>query len=332
MALTINTHPDMDRLLAVKFSVNRDLDPMSQRDGWDEYRKAFERPYPASMQVSDDIIPPFDDANPTIPIRIYRPDPAAMRSPFILYFHGGGFVKGDLNTSDTIAWGIAELSGAVVISVDYRLAPEHPFPAASEDAYNSLCYLAAQAGQLNLDALRIGVCGDSAGANIAAALCLLSRDRGGPAIKAQALNYPCLNDEFGAESYTQFADGPGLTTVDMDYYWDQYLGSQRPTSNGYAAPIKAEGLTGLPPAHIHIAEIDPLADDGRAYAILLKKSGVATELRVARGMVHGYLRARFDGEAAAAEFAAPCRFLHKFLFDEVLYDGSMNTESGITAV
>ncbi|MFT5219597.1 MAG: acetyl esterase [Planctomycetota bacterium] len=314
MPPTINTHPDMERLLAVKFSVNRDLDPESQRDGWDEYRRAFERPYPASMRVNDYAMPAIDDANPAVPIRVYRPDPAAEKSPFILYFHGGGFVKGDLNTSDTIAWGIAELSGAVVISVDYRLAPEHPFPAASDDAFNALCYLAEQAGRFDLDAQRIAVCGDSAGANIAAALCLMSRDRGGPAIKAQALNYPCLNDEFVAESYTRYAEGPGLTTADMTYYWEQYLGLHKPTDNGYAVPIKAQNHAGLPPAHIHIAEIDPLADDGRTYARLLEQAGVVSQLRVANGMVHGYLRARFDGTAAAAEFAAPCRFLHKHLF------------------
>jgi acetyl esterase len=246
-------------------------------------------------------------------VRIYRPAGVADPAPCVLYLHGGAFIKGSLESGDVVAWGVADQAKAIVVSVDYRLAPEHPFPAGLEDCYAALSHVAARGRDLGIDPRRIAVWGDSAGGNLAAALCLVTRDRGGPAIVAQALNYPCLTDELTAASYRIYAASPGLATAAMESAWDQYLAGDRPTRNPYAAPLKAKDLGRLPPAHIHVAEIDPLADDGRAYAARLGAAGGVVELRSAKRMIHGFLRARFDGPDAAAEFAEPCAFLRRRL-------------------
>jgi acetyl esterase len=222
-------------------------------------------------------------------------------------------VKGSLTSGDAVAWGVSDQVGAVVITVDYRLAPAHPFPAAPEDCYAALCHVAAHADALNVDPGRIAIWGDSAGGNLAAATCLLARDRGGPKIAAQALNYPCLTDDLTAPAYTKYADSPGLRTASMNECWGHYLGRGRPTTNPYAAPLKATDLSSLPPAHVHIAEIDPLADDGRVYAERLAAAGSPVVFACAERMIHGFLRARFFGDAAAAEFARPCDFLRQHL-------------------
>ena len=310
MASEITIHPEMQRLIDIKETAKRELNASSQRQGWQGYGKAFKQPYPDDMQVDDRTFPfELDGESLSIPVRVYQPGKANFPSPLVLYFHGGGFVKGDLDSGDTIAWGIAEETGAVVISIDYRLAPDHPYPAALNDAYASLRYCVENAASLNIDAGQIAVWGDSAGGNIAAALCQLTRDTGGPKIVAQSLCYPILSDETTTNSYRDFADIIGLSARNMDYYLDQYLGNVRPTSDPLAAPIKAENLSNLPPAHIHIAEYDVLADEGRQYATLLIESGNHASLRVAPNMIHGFLRARFDGPDAAAEFSAGCAFL-----------------------
>src|SRR6185295_6025343 len=187
------------------------------------------------------------------------------------------FVKGSLDSGDAIAWGIADQVPTVVVSVDYRLAPEHPFPAAVEDCYAVFRHVAANARALGVDAERIAVWGDSAGGGLSAALCLLARDRNGPRIAAQALNYPMLTDELSSSSYSIFAESPGAQTASLDACWSLYLGEQRPTANPYAAPLKAGDVSRLPPAHIHVAEIDPLADDGRRYAERLEQAGCSVE-------------------------------------------------------
>jgi acetyl esterase len=272
----------------------------------------MQRPYPAGMSVRDEVVLAPEDGR-EIAIRIYQPGNAPLEGPCVLYLHGGAFIKGSLESGDVVAWGVADQVGCMVVSVDYRLAPDFPYPAALEDCYAVLRYVEKNAPALGIDASRIGVWGDSAGANLAAALCLLSRDRCGPAISAQALNYPCLTDELTSESYRLYAESPGLRTAHMDNCWTLYLQGERPTTHDFAAPLKARDLSMLPPAHIHIAEIDPLADDGRRYAERLSDAGGVVEFRCASRMIHGFLRARFSGPAAAAEFRAPCAFLKRHL-------------------
>jgi acetyl esterase len=302
--MQLDIHPDMAELIAAKQAVPSTNDAEVKRSAWDSYGAQLQRPYPPGLVVEDISFDVADGAPRKIALRVYRPAGASQKSPCILYIHGGGFVKGSLNSGDIVAWGI---------SVDYRLAPEYPYPAGLEDCYAALRHVAEHAVEHGIDGERIAVWGDSAGGNLAAALCLLVRDRGGPRLLAQALNYPCLTDEFDSASYRDYALSPGLTTASMKQNWSQYLPGARPTREAYAAPLKASDLSRLPPAHVHVAEFDPLADDGRSYAQRLAAAGSAAELRVAEGMIHGFLRARFAGPSAAAEFARPCEFLKRAL-------------------
>lgn len=305
----VDVHPDMLPLLEAKAAIPETSDPEKLRQGWDAYGKVLWRDRPKDMAVEDRLLEcPDAGLGGLIPVRIYRPAGAKLPSPAVLYFHGGAFKKGSLDSGDTIAWGIADRAGVVVVSVDYRLAPEHPFPAAPEDCYAVVSYLARKGGELGIDGNRLGLWGDSAGGNLAAAVCLMARDRGGPRILGQALNYATLTDELTAPAFRRFSDAP-ITTASVEDGWLAYLGDKRPTREPYAAPLKAADLANLPPAHVHYAEIDCLADDSIQYAERLRSAGNRVVLREARGMIHGYLRSRFHGSQAAAEFDAPCDFL-----------------------
>lgn len=306
---SVPMHPEMQVLIDSKADLPPATTLEEMRAGWNLYSARMRRPHPADMKVADSTVAGRGGA---VPIRVYRPAAAAAEAPCVLYFHGGGFMKGDLDSSDTTAWGLAQETGAVVVSVDYRLAPENPYPAAFDDCFSVLADVAANPGRYGIDPARIAVSGDSAGGNLAAAVSLAARDRDGPALAAQVLVYPCLTDETTQESYRVHAVTPGLTAASMKSYWDWYLaGSPRPVGDPYALPLKARSLAGLPRAYIHVAEIDPLYDDGRLYAERLKAAGVPAEFRCARGMLHGFMRARLLGPASAAEFASICDFLRK---------------------
>jgi acetyl esterase len=255
---------------------------------------------------------PGAGTNGQIMVRCYRPAGLTASAACVVYLHGGGFIKGSLDSGDPIAWGIADQAHAVVFGVEYRLAPDHPFPAGVEDCYAVLKHLAAYGAALGIDPARLAVRGDSAGGNMAAAVCLMARDRGGPAIAAQVLIYACLTDDISADSYVRYAEAP-VTTDSVDRCWDLYLGEGRPTRNAYAAPLKAETLSGLLPAHIHYGEFDCLADDSRQYAARLKQAGNDVTLRCAERMIHGFVRARFSGPDAAREYDIPCGFLRRHL-------------------
>ncbi|MCW3474741.1 alpha/beta hydrolase [Limobrevibacterium gyesilva] len=309
-----DVHPDMHELLAAKKALPQTQEQDGQRAGWAAYAASMQRDYPAGMSVRDtSFVCPGAGRDGTIAVRIYRPADAPACSPCVVYLHGGAFIKGSLDSGDPIAWGVADHVGCVVIGIDYRLAPEHPFPAGVEDCYAVVRHVAENGAAYGIDPSRLAVWGDSAGGNMAAAVCLMARDRGGPAILAQALNYACLTDDLSAEAYRHYAEAP-VTTASIDRAWSLYLGDRRPTSDPYAAPLKAQDLANLPPAHVHLAEIDCLADDSRQYAWRLTAAGNRAVLRTAPRMIHGYLRARFSGPVAAEEFAAPCQFLRDILF------------------
>ena len=308
--MSVALHPDMAVLIEAKSHFPSTTDPATMRDNWRGYSELTHRPAPADMRIEDRSLPcPGVGVDNQIPTRIYRAFDAPVLSACVMYLHGGGFVKGDLDSSDTIAWSIADALKATVVSVDYRLAPEHPFPAAPEDCYATACYIAEHAQLLSVDPSRFAIWGDSAGGNLATVVCLMARDRGGPKIAAQAMVYPCLTDDLRADSYTTYAETTGLSTKGMDYFWDQYLGERRPTNDPYAVPLKTADVSNLPPAFVHIAQVDPLADDGRQYADKLKAAGVPVQLRTAQRMLHGFLRARFSGPGAQAEFEAGCGFV-----------------------
>ena len=304
-------HPEMDELIAAKIAKPTIFNPPMRREGHVHYGAALGRPYPDSMGVDDrHLACPGAGKNGEIPVRVYRPAHAVSRGACVFYFHGGGFVLGDLDSGDTVAWGIAEHVGVVVVSVDYRLAPEHPHPAAPEDCFAAVSYVAANPGEFDIDPARIAIWGDSAGGNLTVAVSMMARDRGGPQIVAQAPVYPTLHDRPTYPSHTTYADSVGLTSTFMKEAWDAYLGADRGNEVAvYAAPLRATDFSGLPPAHVHIAEIDPLADDGREYVRRLLEAGVDAELHVARGMIHGFVRARFCGADAAAEFESISRSL-----------------------
>jgi acetyl esterase len=225
-----------------------------------------------------------------IAIRICAPVPREYSRPLpaLLWIHGGGFVMGDLDGDQAVAAGIAMQVGALVVTVDYRLAPEHPYPAAFDDCYTCLVWLAEQAHSLRIDPERVAVGGISAGAGLAAAISLAARDRGGPAICLQLLDVPVLDDRLETPSMREYTDTPLWTRADAAHSWAAYLGSSPPDPvPAYAAPARSTDRRGLPPAYIVTCECDPLRDEGISFAQGLMQAGVATELHHYPGTFHG---------------------------------------------
>ncbi|GJF23685.1 alpha/beta hydrolase [Streptomyces sp. HO565] len=223
--------------------------------------------------------------------RLYQPltSPAGRLRPALLYLHGGGFVLGTLDGVDEVCRAVAARSGWDVLSLEYRLSPEHPYPAALEDSLDTLAWLRGSALDAGIDPDMIAVGGDSAGGNLAAALCLHLRDHGLPPPVSQVLVYPAVDDGFSTPSWTRFADAPLLTTADARWFWEQYTGpGHRDDVDQYAAPMKAASLRGLPPALVLTAEVDPLRDDAEAYAERLRHDGVPTTARRHSGVFHGF--------------------------------------------
>jgi acetyl esterase len=234
--------------------------------------------------VCDDIIPgPGGD----IPVRIYRPDrPGDL--PVLVYAHGGGFVFCDLDSHDGLCRDFANRLGALVIAVDYRLAPENPWPAAADDVYAATQWAADNADAIGGDARRIVVGGDSAGGNLAAVTALMARDRGGPPIAAQLLVYPVIAADFDNESYRLFGKGFYNPKPALQWYWDQYVPAPDDLKHPYASPLRAD-LAGLPPAIIDAAGHDPLRDECIAYADALEAAGVVTVRCLFERGIHGFV-------------------------------------------
>jgi len=222
-----------------------------------------------------------------IALRIYRPDGVGPH-PALIYMHGGGWVFGGLDGTDRVCRAITNSGRCVVISVDYRLAPETKFPGALEDVYAALEWVSRSATELNVDPRRLGVGGFSAGANLAAAVALLSRDRGGPALAFQLLNQPVLDPACDSWSMREFADGPVQTREDVRWFWQLYLRRPEDARDPYASPLTATDLRRLPPAFIITAGCDPVCADGEAYAERLRADGVAVVARRYEGMPHGF--------------------------------------------
>jgi acetyl esterase len=223
-----------------------------------------------------------------IPIRIYTPDAPAPR-PALVYFHGGGWVVCDLDTHDVVCTAIAHRAGAVVIAVDYRLAPEHKFPAAVTDSYAATAWVASNAKRLGIDPKRISVGGDSAGGNLAAVVSLKSRDEDGPAIALQVMVYPATDlSSFDTPSYQEFGESHYLTKSEMEWFRQHYLRSMEDARDPHASPLLALDLSELPPALIITAECDPLRDEGEAYAKRLANDGVPVTYTCYPGMIHPF--------------------------------------------
>ncbi|MEV3920151.1 alpha/beta hydrolase [Actinomadura coerulea] len=261
-------------------------DPVRARAAMDDLVRALARPAGEERAVVEDRL-----VAGGVPVRIYRP--RETPAPVLVYFHGGGFVTGGLENEHERCLRFAGEDGIAVVSVDYRLAPEHPFPAGFEDCYAATVWAHEHAEEFGGDAERVAVGGGSAGGALAAAVALRARDEGGPPLVFQMLLYPVLDDRMATPSMRAFTEPPLFNSGDVRHMWRHYLGG-RADVPAYAAPARAEDLGGLPSAYVLVPEHDPLRDEGLAYAHRLIASGVPTELHHVPGACHG-----FDGIMSA---------------------------------
>ena len=246
-----------------------------------------------------------------VPARVYRPHGDGP-FPVVMMLHGGGWVIGDLETADSQSREVCRGAGAVVISVDYRLAPEHRFPAAAEDCYSATRWAAEHAGVHDGDPGSLAVVGDSAGGNLAAVVAQMARDRGGPSIAFQLLVYPVTDGvNFDTASYRDNAEGFLLTAEAMHWFWDHYAPMLDDRRNPYASPLLASDLSGLPPALIMTAEYDPLRDEGEAYGRALSKAGVDAEVIRYDGFIHGFFAHTRTVDATRGAMADACAALRR---------------------
>ena len=249
-----------------------------------------------------------------IPARAYRPLEAGPGPlPALVYYHGGGWVLGNLETIDGLCRRLANASGCLVVSVDYRVAPEAKFPAPLDDCHDAARAVVAGAEGLGVDPGRVAVGGDSAGGNLAAAVAIRGRDRGDLALSFQLLVYPITDFGFETPSYLDNAEGYGLTRDAMIWYWDQYLARPEDGASPEASPLRAPDLSGLPPALVITAGYDVLRDEGEAYAARLREAGVAAELRCYPGQIHGFLQLADTFPSAREAIADAARALRAAL-------------------
>lgn len=271
---------------------------------------------PEALGRVEDLVVPRPDG-PTsdggLPVRLYASEPGGIR-PALVFFHGGGWVFGNIETHDAVCRALAKESGAVVISVDYRLSPEHKFPAAVDDSYAATQWVAANAERLGIDARRIAVGGDSAGGNLATVVAMRCRDAGGPALAGQVLLYPVTDlSSFDTASHRELSEGYFLSGAAMDWFSGHYLASADHKRHPEVSPLLAPDVSGLPPALVITAEFDPLRDEGEAYAERLKKAGVPVTVSRYPGMIHGFISMRGvlsggrQGIAETAQFVRSMR-------------------------
>jgi acetyl esterase/lipase len=290
--MTYNYDPELAAMLDFLPDTSLDIsDPVASRAGFSEMIAMLNADLDASdVQVENREIPGPDGA-PPVAVRTYTPETLQQNVPGLLHIHGGGFVIGDLETEHGICLALCRNLGIVVVSVDYRLAPETPYPGGLEDCYCALQWLEQHSDTLHIDKSRVGIFGQSAGGGLSAATTLLSRDRQGPQLCFQFLGIPELDDRLQTPSMQQFVDTPMWNRPNAELSWDFYLGehfARGATDVPYhAAPARCDDLTGLPPAYISTMEFDPLRDEGVLYALKLMQAGVATELHSFAGTFHG---------------------------------------------
>ncbi|MDA1129342.1 MAG: alpha/beta hydrolase [Chloroflexi bacterium] len=262
-------------------------------------------PGPEVAKVEDRAIPGPDG---DVPVRIYTPEGDGP-FPILAWYHGGGWVVGDLDSADGTARNLCVGGQCLVVSVDYRLAPDTKFPGPAEDCWSATTWAVDNASSINADPSRLAVGGDSAGGNLAAGIALMAADRGGPEIALQLLVYPVTDVNFTTVSYGENAEGYSLTKTTMEWYWDQYLSGKEDATNPYAVPMQANSLAGQPAALVITAEYDPLRDEGEAYAKRLEEAGVETTATRYDGVIHGFfsMGAVDKGQQAVDEASAALR-------------------------
>ena len=236
----------------------------------------------------------------SVPLRVYQPAGRRGPHPLVMFFHGGGWVQGNVRSYDPLCSQVADRVGAVVVSVDYRLAPENPFPAAVHDCYDACAWAAAQADDLGIDPRRVAVLGDSAGGNLAAVVALMSRDLGGPPLAFQGLLYPATDATLSSPSIDENADAPLLTRRNVRDFLARYRGDAD-VMDARLSPLHASCHRGLPPALVQTAALDPLRDDGARYAEALRAAGVAVRYTEYQGVPHGF--ASFPGAVLCGQQA-----------------------------
>ena len=255
---------------------------------------------PIEMKTVEDVNIPMRDSH-KIKARIYKPS-LTPNLPVIVYYHGGGFVLYDIESHDRVCRRLADNNNAIVISIDYRLAPEHKFPIPVYDCYDSLLWVSSNIKTFGGNIDRISVAGDSAGGNLATVCCIIARDQDGPKIHSQILIYPTVDGTFQFASIERNGKGYLLTKDRMAWFVDQYAVDENDKSDPLFSPIYQEDLVGLPPAFVFTAEYDPLHDEGAAYAQKLKDAGVHTKYKMYEGMVHGFIN--------MPKLAKPCFTAH----------------------
>ena len=264
-------------------SIDRIAAPEARRQ-YRETRAALQPAAPVLPLVRD---LDTDEASGSIPLRLYRPSDGVL--PALIFFHGGGWVVGDLETHDVVCRQLAAEAGVIVIAVEYRLAPEHPFPAPVDDCWAATRWIAAHAVELGVDASRLAVGGDSAGGGMAAVVALMARDAGGPALTYQILIYPVTDLRENVASHSKHSDGYLLTRDLMRWYVAQYAPTSDRVLDWRASPLLAPSVNGVPPALVITAGVDPLRDEGEAYARRLEEAGVVVDYLCLGGMIHGFL-------------------------------------------
>ena len=261
------------------------LSPADAKAADEKGAGVLEVPRPALARVEDFSIPARDGF--ALPARLYAPSDATL--PVLLYFHGGGFTVGSIATHDTLCRVLSSRSGCVVVSLDYRLAPDHTFPTAHDDAWDALQFLAAHGQSLRLDTTRIAVGGDSAGGTLAAVCAIMARDAGLP-LALQLLIYPGMTAHQDTASHRRFAQGPLLSEALIDYFFGLYVNTPSDRDDWRFAPLNADDVDGVAPAWIGLAEADPLVDEGIAYADKLRAAGVPVDLEIYRGVIHEFIK------------------------------------------
>jgi acetyl esterase len=263
-------------------------DPVAARTAFEAVLASMRTDIPGleTLDIEERHVPGWD-GDPDVGVRVYTPKGSVGPAPGIVLIHGGGFIIGSVEAEHAGAALMSIRTGAVVVSVEYRLAPEHPYPAGLHDSYSALQYVASHAAELGIDPERIALMGTSAGGGLAAATALLARDLGGPAICFQMLHIPELDDRLETPSMRAFVDSPVWNRPLAEISWKAYLGAWAGEVPPYAAPARAGDLSGLPPAYISTAENDPLRDEGLLYGLRLLQAGVSVEIHQFPGTFHG---------------------------------------------
>ena len=279
-------HPQVRSYLDAVAAQNRPawetMPPAESRELFASFKAAFGEG-PQLHRVEDRVIAEY------VPVRVYTPSDEDDL-PVVVYYHGGGWVLGNLDTHDVLCRRLANETQCVVVAVDYRLAPDAKFPVAFDDCLAATSYVSQHADEFNIDPTRLVVAGDSAGGNLAAAVAIRAAEVGAPEILSQVLIYPVVEPNFETDSYVAHAEGFGLTRKTMMWFWEQYLASKEDASNPHAVPNVATNLSALPPAHFITAEHDVLLSEGESYAKRLQDAGVQTTMRQYPGMIHGFVQ------------------------------------------